>query len=75
MFNQDFEKPFPEAVVVFSTKLAQADALLIASPKYSSSITSALKNALDWASRSPQPPLQGKPVALSWASAQAIGHA
>ena len=25
MFNQDFKKPFPEAVVAFSDKLAQAE--------------------------------------------------
>ncbi len=73
MFNQDFEKPFPEAVNAFRSQLAQADALLIASPEYNSSITGALKNALDWASRSPQPPLQGKPVAIMGASTGNFG--
>lgn len=73
MFNQDFEKPFPEAVVAFREKIAQADALLIATPEYNSSITGALKNALDWASRSPQPPLQGKPVAIMGASTGNFG--
>ena len=34
MFNQDSEKPFPDAVVELRTKLAQADALLIATPEY-----------------------------------------
>jgi chromate reductase len=73
MFNQDFEKPFPETVVSLRDKLAQADALLIASPEYNSSITGALKNAIDWASRSPQPPLQGKPVAIMGASTGNFG--
>ena len=73
MFNQDFEKPFPEAVVAFRDKIAQADALLIATPEYNSSITGALKNALDWASRSPQPPLNGKPVAIMGASTGNFG--
>ena len=73
MFNQDFEKPFPEAVVAFRDKLAQADAILIATPEYNSSITGALKNALDWASRSPQPPLQGKPAAIMGASTGNFG--
>jgi len=73
MFNQDFEKPFPEAVVTFRAKLAQADALLIATPEYNSSIPGALKNALDWASRSPQQPLQGKPVAILGASTGNFG--
>ena len=73
MFNQDFEKPFPEAVVTFRTKLAQADAILIATPEYNSSITGDLKNALDWASRSPQQPLQGKPATIMGASTGNFG--
>jgi chromate reductase len=73
MFNQDFEKPFPEAVVAFRDKIAQSDALLIATPEYNSSITGTLKNALDWASRSPQLPLQGKPAAIMGASTGNFG--
>ena len=73
MFNQDFEKPFPEAVADFRKKLAEADALLIATPEYNSSIPGALKNALDWASRSPQRPLQGKPAAIMGASTGNFG--
>ena len=64
MFNQDSEKPFPDAVVELRTKMAQADALLISTPEYNGSISGTLKNAIDWASRSPHPPLQGKPVAI-----------
>jgi chromate reductase len=73
MFNQDFEKPFPEAVAAFRDKIAQADAILIATPEYNSSISSALKNALDWASRSPQSPLLSKPVAIMGASTGNFG--
>jgi len=68
MFNQDAEKPFPEAVAEFRARVAQADALLIATPEYNSSVSGALKNAIDWASRSPQQPLNGKPVAIMGAS-------
>lgn len=68
MFNEDIEKPFPASVENFRTRLAQADALLIATPEYNSSLTGALKNAIDWASRSPQPPLKDKPVAIMGAS-------
>lgn len=64
MFNPDSEKPFPDIVVEFRSRLAQADALLIATPEYNGSISGALKNAIDWASRSPQPPLKGKPAAI-----------
>ena len=73
MFNQDFEKPFSEVVVEFRTHLAQADAVLIATPEYNSSVSGALKNAIDWASRAPQPPLNGKPVAIIGASTGNFG--
>ena len=68
MFNQDSEKPFPEAVVELRTKLAQADALLIVTPEYNGSISGVLKNAIDWDPRSPQPPLNRKPTAIIGAS-------
>lgn len=73
IFHPDFEKPFPEPVAAFRAKLAQADALLIATPEYNSSISSALKNALDWASRPPKQPLIGKPVAIMGVSTGSFG--
>ena len=73
MFNQDAEKPFPEAVAEFRARVAQADALLIATPEYNRSASGALKNAIDWASRSPQQPLNGKPVATMGASTGNFG--
>lgn len=73
MFNTDIENPFPAAVAEFRTRLAQADAGLIATPEYNSSVSGALKNALDWASRSPLPPLKEKPVALIGASTGNFG--
>jgi chromate reductase, NAD(P)H dehydrogenase (quinone) len=73
LFNEDTEKPFPAAVADFRTRLAQADALLIATPEYNSSISGALKNAIDWASRSPQQPLNGRPVAIMGASTGNFG--
>ena len=68
MFNEDIERPFLQAVAEFRVRLAGADALLIATPEYNSSISGALKNAIDWASRSPQQPLNGRPVAIMGAS-------
>jgi chromate reductase, NAD(P)H dehydrogenase (quinone) len=73
LFNADHEKPFPAPVAEFRTRLAEADALLIASPEYNSSVTPALKNAIDWASRSPQSPLNRKPVAIMGASTGNFG--
>jgi chromate reductase len=73
LFNADDEKPFPAPVAEFRTRLAEADALLIASPEYNSSVTPALKNAIDWASRSPQSPLNRKPVAIMGASTGNFG--
>jgi chromate reductase, NAD(P)H dehydrogenase (quinone) len=73
MFNEDIEKPFPQAVSDLRRRLAQADALLIATPEYNSSLSGALKNAIDWASRPPKPPLNGKPVAIMGASTGNFG--
>ena len=73
IFNADHEKPFPAAVEEFRIRMAEADALLIACPEYNSSLTGALKNAIDWASRSPQSPLNRKPVAVMGASTGNFG--
>jgi chromate reductase len=73
MFNQDDEKPFPEAVAHLRARLAQADALLISTPEYNSSLSGALKNAIDWASRAPQPPLKDMPVGIIGASTGSFG--
>lgn len=65
LYNADVEATgTPEAVQTFRQRLAAADALLIACPEYNFSITGALKNALDWASRGKDSPLNGKPVAM-----------
>lgn len=51
LFNQGLESDMPEIVKWFKGKIREADALLIATPEYNSSIPGVLKNALDWASR------------------------
>ncbi|HUW65707.1 MAG TPA: NAD(P)H-dependent oxidoreductase [Spirochaetia bacterium] len=77
LYNEDLEKEaFPAAVTDFKARIADADALLIASPEYNYSIPGVLKNALDWASRPPgQSPLPGKPVAVMGASTGYFGTA
>jgi chromate reductase len=76
-YNADVEaQGFPAPVVAFKNAIAEADALLIATPEYNHSIPGVLKNAFDWASRPPgHSPLDGKPAAIMGASTGAIGTA
>ena len=50
-YNEDLEVDPGEAVETLRTAIAEADALLIATPEYNFGVPGALKNALDWASR------------------------
>ncbi len=74
-FSEDAEGPFAAApVTALRRALAEADAVLIATPEYNHSIPGALKNALDWASRPwPDSVLRGKPVAVVGASTGGFG--
>jgi chromate reductase, NAD(P)H dehydrogenase (quinone) len=64
----------PEPVVALREAIAEADALLVATPEYNHSIPGALKNALDWASRPfPDNALRGKPAAVVGASTGLFG--
>ena len=54
--------------------IARADAVLIATPEYNSSVPGQLKNAIDWASRPRGAAvLFGKPVAVIGASTGSFG--
>lgn len=72
MYNEDIE-PFPPVVKAFREHIAHSDALLIATPEYNHSISGALKNALDWASCTPDPPCENKPVAIFGVSTGRFG--
>lgn len=65
LYNADLEVAgLPDPVRDFKAHIAAADALLISTPEYNSSMPGVLKNALDWASRPVgQSPLSGKPAA------------
>jgi len=66
--------PAPPAVRQLRDALASADAILISTPEYNSSIPGVLKNALDWASRPfPHNALRDKPVAVVGASTGLFG--
>ena len=67
MFNPDTEAEHlaDPAVAGFRRAIADADGLVIATPEYNWSVTGALKNAIDWASRGgDQAPLNDKPAAI-----------
>lgn len=63
----------PTPVADLKAKVRAADAVLIATPEYNFSIPGVLKNALDWASRPPEPPFDNKPVAIMGAAPRARG--
>lgn len=63
LYNEDVRAMgFPAPVQEFRDKIAAADALLIVTPEYNYSVPGVLKNAIDWASRPPEQPFDGKPV-------------
>lgn len=65
LYNRDLEDDgIPAPVEEFRRALAAADGLVIATPEYNYSIPGVLKNAIDWASRPPDSPLDGKPMAI-----------
>jgi chromate reductase len=74
LYNDDVrEKGYPPAAARLRAQIADADAVLIATPEYNYSIPGVLKNAIDWASRPPDQPFDGKPVAIMGASTGRFG--
>jgi NAD(P)H-dependent FMN reductase len=81
LYDHDLEDAsgLPDGARKLKTLLRESDGFLIASPEYNSSISPALKNAIDWASRAEsddEPPLaayRGKAAALLAASPGALG--
>ena len=70
----DDVQPAPAPVAALREAIADADAVLIATPEYNASIPGVLKNALDWASRPHATnPLRGKPAAVVGASTGMFG--
>ena len=75
LYDGDLEQSegVPIAVKTLAARIAEADAVIIASPEYNKAITGVLKNALDWVSRVEGNPWLGKPVAILSASAGRTG--
>ncbi|AGH96090.1 NADPH-dependent FMN reductase [Pseudobdellovibrio exovorus] len=63
----------PQGILSLIEKIQGCDALIISSPEYNGSISSALKTTLDWVSRHPSNALSGKHVLLLAASPGALG--
>ncbi len=75
-YNEDVrDHGFPQPVEALRRRIAAADALLFVTPEYNYSIPGVLKNAIDWASRPPDQPFFGKPVAIMGAGAGMAGTA
>ncbi|MBV8588735.1 MAG: NAD(P)H-dependent oxidoreductase [Acetobacteraceae bacterium] len=76
LYNEDVRaEGFPAPVEAFRARIRQADALVIVTPEYNYSIPGVLKNAIDWASRPPDQPFNGKPIAIMGASPGMLGTA
>jgi NAD(P)H-dependent FMN reductase len=80
LFDEDLEREQgpPEGATRFKAALVAHQGFLIACPEYNSSITAALKNAIDWASRAapgeaPLAAFRGKVAVLMAASPGALG--
>lgn len=74
-YNEDLRaQGFPDSVEELRREIAEADALIIATPEYNYSVPGVLKNAIDWVSRPPQP-LDEKLVGVIGASKGMIGTA
>ena len=73
-FDEDLEDLVDPAVEALKAAIADADAVLFATPEYNGSIPGFLKNALDWVSRPfDHNPLRNKPVAVISASTGMFG--
>ena len=73
LYNGDVEaQGDPASVVALKLAIRGADAVLFATPEYNWSISGALKNAIDWASRDgEEESLMGKPATIIGAGGRA----
>ena len=67
MFNENYKGKIPEVVVDIDRRVSSADAVIIASPEYNHSVTSALKSVIEWLSYEVHP-LENKTVMIIGAS-------
>ncbi|MCP3102227.1 NAD(P)H-dependent oxidoreductase [Myxococcus sp. K15C18031901] len=76
LYDGDVEaRGLPASVVALRERVGNAQAFIISSPEYNSSIPGGLKNAIDWASRPPGRLFKGKWAAVMGASPGPFGTA
>ncbi|MCI0183000.1 MAG: NAD(P)H-dependent oxidoreductase [Acidibacillus sp.] len=74
LYNQDLENELPASIEALVTLAKSADAFIFVTPEYNFTISAALKNSLEWLSRSTfGSPLARKPVAITGATLGAYG--
>lgn len=76
LYNRDLDGALPDTVARFKRQIETADGLMIVSPEYNRSISSALKNAIDWGSRPyGASSWRGKPAAIAGMAGGSLGTA
>ena len=76
LYSADIQaQGFPAPVQAAQQKVLAADGVVFASPEYNSSVSGALKSAIDWLSRFTPQPFAGKPMAVFGASGGPLGTA
>lgn len=75
LYDGDLEdaEGIPAAVQLLADQIAAADAVVISGPEYNKGLSGALKNALDWVSRTKGSPWRDKPVAIMAATGGRAG--
>lgn len=74
VYNHDIERQkLPDGLATLGSLISCSDGLIICSPEYNGSISSPLKNMIDWLSRLKPIPLAGVPVLLIGASPGRFG--
>jgi chromate reductase, NAD(P)H dehydrogenase (quinone) len=76
LYNEDVrQQGFPTPVEDLRARIKAADGLLLVTPEYNYSTSGVLKNVIDWASRPPDQPFDGKPICIMGATVGTHGTA
>ncbi|MFQ5540918.1 MAG: NADPH-dependent FMN reductase [Candidatus Paceibacteria bacterium] len=76
LLNTDREDPLPSTVADLKEAIESADGVILMTPEYNRSISGALKNAIDWATRPEgKNSWTGKPVTVMGATPGRLGTA